>query len=637
MSTNFGLQMGDVVTAIGDVRTTVELSPNSVSQATEIVKTNINEFAKNGIIIDPHKYNKMNNEMNKFIRESVGNDALTQDIFMEKCIKPLKKNNIITSENLSQTMKTLSRSTYGYKPDKSIFFYMQLFNALNIILNTPAYYSILKSYNTNGTIVDLETFLNKCAELRIVENEVGSQTNLSYMDFMKKHSRWGITTNARLIQYANKLSGFYTALNDPAESNKKYLGFLNTVNSFHRKNTIKNIYTPKNKLNENNKLYEFIRVLKANGINTYEEYNSIFEHKTEKITLIKSGDITVQLETVDVYNFIPLFTTYYNDYRYPKTVSSTGSTSTPDSQFADKYPAIYKKTIPGISFVQSIGLFLSTFKELQFTTNGCFGHFINSLKNGPKYMINLLDPNQLHPTYKTDPANTPPILYQYYVTQNTRSGIQSFTTMTTTSSQNDSVFGIFQPILDPFIQLFKYTFPTTYKETFNATTGYLDSIRGMGVSDTNSIPISPTKTVNDSDLFAILSESIQNSSGSEKPLSMPEAVDLLRFFGSITLPVTQIDQVLTSIKQFGVTPNLICLYFKFIISDHKNNFQVTLNQFGVSCNLVWVHLKLICIYWKLVSSQHKNKFKVTLKIISSNIKINFGLLKINVYLLKINL
>jgi hypothetical protein len=64
--------------------------------------------------------------------------------------------------------------------------------------------------------------------------------------------------------------------------------------------------------------------------------------------------------------------------------------------------------------------------------------------------------------------------------------------------------------------------------------------------------------VNDSELFGILQESIQNISGSAgQTLTTNQAVDLLLFFKSINLPVTQIDQVLVDVKQFGVTPSTL--------------------------------------------------------------------------------
>lgn len=569
MSTNFGLENVDVITEISDNRNTIEVSPSTVEFAAEIVENNITEFEKNGFVIDRKIYDKMNDEMNKFIKESVGSGALSESIFIEKCINPLKKNNITTIANLQSTIGTLSK--YGYNSTKSIFLYMQKFNALNIILNTPEYNTILNNYDTYGQITDLEKFLNKCAELKIIENEDGSQSEFSYTYFMIKHTDWGITTNAQLIQYANKVSGFYTALNK-----EKYLRFLDTVNSFHWTNNTKNVNTP------NNKLDECIKTLQGAGINTYEDYISIFKYDKDKSTLIQSGDITLPLNTVDVYTFIDLFTTYYNKYRYPsipKQPPTTDSTTEPPPDnptiFAKKYPAIDQNTIPNISFIQSIGVFLSTFKELQFTNTGCFGYFIKSLISGPKYMINLLDRSTLE--------SKTPILYKYYVVQGGQ-GVQGFTTLTTnTNSRNNSVGGLFQRMMEPFTQLFNYTFSNTYIETLDtksSTDGYLDSIRRMGVSDTNKIPISPTKIVNDNDFFAILSDAINNGSGSGQPLTMNLAVQLLIFFSSIQLPVTQIEQVLVYIKQFGVTPSSMPDFINIISRcrlGSPDNFTMFLN------------------------------------------------------------
>lgn len=569
ISSNYGLEKTDSIQLIGDNNITVETNAATVVPVTAFAENNITEFANYGIIIDRDSYDKMNDEMNKFIRESIGSAALTKSLFEENCVKPLKKNNIVTSANLQSTITTLSK--YGYNSKKSIFFYMQKFNALNIILNTPEYNGILNSYAQYGNISDLETFLNKCAELKIVENLDETQAELSYNYFMIKHAPLGITTNARLVQYATKLTGFYTGLNK-----EKYLRFLDMVNSFHLKNDKQDINNPTNKLDE------FINTLREVGINTYEDYISVFQYNTDKSTFIHSGNITVKLTTVDVYTFIHLFKTYYNDYRYPpiqKNVASkesNESTPTPDIQFAEKYPAIHQNTIPGISIVQSIGTFLSTFKELKFTQDGCFGYFIQSLLNGPKYMIHLLDRSSLD--------KETPILYEYYVNEITRPIIQQFTTMTTTSSHNDSVFGIFQQILEPFTQLFKYTFPTIYKETFTdsgkTTAGYLDSIKQMGVSDTNIIPISPTKIVNDNEFFAILSDSINHGARSGQPLTMDKAVELLNFFSSIQLPVTQFDQVLVAVKQFGVTPASMSDFIKQITwckLGSPNNFTVFLD------------------------------------------------------------
>ena len=236
ISSNFGLENTDSIKLIGD-STTVETKASTVVQVTAFAENNITEFANYGIVIDRNSYDKMNDELNKYIKESIGSDALTKSLFEENCVNPLKKNNIVTSANLQSTIRTLSK--YGYNSNKSIFFYMQKFNALNIILNTPEYNGLLESYDEYGNIRDLETFLNKCAELKIIENLDGTQAELSYNYFMIKHAPLGITTNARLVQYATKLTGFYTGLNK-----EKYLRFLDTVNSFHLKNDKHEINNP---------------------------------------------------------------------------------------------------------------------------------------------------------------------------------------------------------------------------------------------------------------------------------------------------------------------------------------------------------------------------------------------------------
>lgn len=585
LSTNYGLENGDDIIEIVEqeckgvdnmYRQTIEgldVTPSTVTETANIVEKNIKLFADNGIVIDPTLFDKVNDELNKFIKESVGTSTFTKCIFIKQCATPLTKNNISTSAILVETINKLSK--YGYNKEKSIFFYLRKFNALNIILNTPEYNALLEKYDKYGKITNLETFLNKCFELKIMENADGTQTKFSYNYFMIKHNEFGIDSNARLVDYVNKLKGFYTALNK-----EKYMLFLDCVNSFHLANTTKNINTSNNKLNE------FIKTLQDAGINTYEEYTSVFKYENNESTQIQTGDIIVKLTSMDVYTFIEAFKRYYNQYRHlpdqQTQQNTTDETTTNDNSkpkpysaiFAEKYPAINENTIPTVSLTQSISIFLTTFRALQFSQNGCFGYFIQSLLNGPKYMLNLLDINPVD--------NNNPVLYNFYV-QTVKNG---FTIM---NSDDESYYDLFhyhsmvtplykiiehlnksfllvpvfsQKIISPFTQIFSNTYKETLTKNVFTTSGYLNSIKALGVTNTNAIMISPTKKVNDVEFLAILEDTITPDSGSFKTDSistqpdnqtMGKIVELLSFFGSIQLPVNQIDQVLKSIKEFGVT------------------------------------------------------------------------------------
>lgn len=570
LGNNFNLKPHDKLQSIEGLTEGLEVTPSNVQTITKIASNNILLFEQNGILIDRKMFDKVNDELNKFIKESVGNAPFTKSIFVEQCAIPLKKNNIVTSANLVDTISALS--TYGYNTNKSIFFYLQKFNALNIILNTPAYNALLAKYNKYGNITDLETFLNKCAELKIIENVDGTQTEFSYEYFMIKHAHLGITTNTQLIEYINRLNGFYTALNK-----EKYTLFLDMVNSFHVNNPIVRITSP------NNKLDEFIKILRETGINTYDEYITIFQYETDNSTIIKSGNVNVKLTSIDVYTFMNIFKTYYNKYRYPpksfinSPPSGTETLPEPSVLFAEKYPAINQNTIPSISLTQSIRVFLSTFRELQFTQNGCFGYFIKSLINGPKYMLNLLDVN---------PVDEPnPILYNYYI-QTTTNG---FSTMNSTT---DSYYVVFQRMISPFTQLFWNTHTETFNPESSTTTGYLNALKESGVTDTNAIAISPTKTVNDREFLTILIDSITpySDSGSVQVngQSMIKAVELLSFFGSLQLPVHQFDRVLKSIKRFGVTTTNLTNFtgqigdFKLGSYDNFNTFLDIMVKLNVS-------------------------------------------------------
>jgi len=615
LSTNYGLENGD---DLYEIEGFVDVSPSTVKVSAEIVENNIKLFESNGIVIDRKIFDKVNDELNKFIKESVGTATFTKSIFIEQCATPLTKNNIFTSAILVETINKLSK--YGYNTEKSIFFYLRKFNALNIILNTPAYNTLLENYDNYGKIANLETFLNKCYELKIMENEDGTQSEFSYNYFMIKHRGFGIDSNTRLVDYVNKLSGFYTALNKA-----KYMIFLDCVNSFHLTNSTKNINTP------NNKLDEFIKTLRDAGINTYEEYTSMFKYENNESTQIQSGDISVKLTSMDVYTFIGLFKTYYNEYRFPpdlpkSPITSVGTTTgnqepKPYSTlFAEKYPAINQNTIPTISLIQAIGLFLTTFRSLQFSENGCFGYFIKSLINGPKYMLNLLETNPVD--------NTNPILYNFYV-QTVKNG---FTIM---SSGDDSYYDLFQKIISPFTQLFSNTYVKTaglvevgvrgtgedlsskvLKESLtnnvSITTGYLNSIKALGVTDTNAIMISSTKKVNDVEFLAILVDAISPGSQSVVERNQPDnqsmvkIVELLSFFGSIQLPVIQIDQVLKSIKEFGVSTSSL--------TDFTG--QIAGYKLGISANFITFLDKLV-------------KLKVTMSSLpnfTNNLK-NFGFVR----------
>lgn len=581
LSTNYGLENGDDIIEIVEQegfdnmhRQTIEgldVSPSTVKETANIVEKNIKLFTDNGIVIDPTLFDKVNDELNKFIKESIGTSPFTKSIFIEQCATPLTKNNISTSAILVETINKLSK--YGYNKEKSIFFYLRKFNALNIILNTSAYNALLENYDKYGKIANLETFLNKCFELKIMENADGTQAEFSYNYFMIKHPPFGIYSNARLIDYANKISGFYTALNKA-----KYMMFLDCVNSFRLANTARYINR------QNNKLDEFIKTLRDAGINTYEEYASMFKYENNESTQIQSGDIIVKLTSMDVYTFMGLFKTYYNQYRYPP-ITSDGTTPGNNQEpkpystlFAEKYPAINENTIPTISLIHAIGIFLTTFRTLQFSENGCFGYFIKSLINGPKYMVNLLETNPVD--------NTNPILYNFYV-QNVKSG---FTVM---NSGEDSYYDLFQKIISPFTQLFS----NTSKETFvSTTTGYLNSIKALGVTDTNAIMISPTKKVNDVEFLSILADAISPGSARTPDSvdvltqskdneitqpdnkSMAKIVELLSFFGSIQLPVIQIDQVLKSIKEFGVSTSSLT-DFTGQIADYKLGSSANFSTF----------------------------------------------------------
>ena len=420
----------------------------------------------------------------------------------------------------------------------------------------------------------METFLNKCADLKIIENADGTPAEFSYEYFMIKHAPLGITTNTLFVEYANKIGRFYRASNK-----EKYMTFLDTVDTFRSTNTNRNM------TRTNSKLDEFIKTLRDAGIYTYDEYTSVFQYESNQSTIIQSGDVVVKLTSMDVYTFMQLFKTYYNKYRHPPNPPVVPTSSVdgkepetppplPSVLFAEKYPSINQTRIPAISLTQSIRTFLSTFRELQFTQNGCFGYFIQSLINGPKYMIHLMDVN---------PVDKPnPILYKYYI-QTTKSG---FATM---NSSSESYYDVFQRMISPFTQLFW----NTYTESFTAsstTAGYLAALKDAGVTNINAIVISPTRTVNDTEFLKILIDSITpvSGSGESNNQSMTKAVELLSFFGSIQLPIHLFDNVLKSIKQFGVSSSNLTEFtghigdFKLGSHDNFKTFLDTLVRLNVT-------------------------------------------------------
>lgn len=576
VTTNYGIPKNSEVVKVGfQTIEGLEVSTSNVVDVVSSIENNIKLFEKYGIFIDRNSYDILNREMIKYKNERFGRARITNLTFIRQFIFPLKRNGIIKIQILVDTINTLRK--YGYNSNRSIYFYIRRFNALNIYFNKPIFAANLKVYDSyridgNKIIDNLETFLNNCLYLKTFDNKDGSEGEFSYSYFMTKHKEWGITTTRIFDNYVRLLRRFYSPLkwrnkNDQGmiKANKaKYLLFIDTINAFRSSNTNKNI------TKRDNKIHEFFKTLKNVGVRTYEEYISLFEYKNPNLTMIQcDNNITVKISSMDMYTFITYFKKYYNEYRYPSQPTAK-ITAEDIAKFAENNPRIVEHTIPTRSLITAVSIFITTFKDLQFTTNGCFGYFINSILSGNKYMINLLPYNPL------DTSN--PILFKFYI----ETPIQKNGFTTLDSSVSDYYYELIRQIFEPITQLFSSPYKESYTETEQTTIGYSNALKSLGVTDLLNIQISSTETITDRDFLVRLSETIRSTGSNTKPLTMEKATELLNFFSSIQLPIIKIDGVLKSIREFGVSPENLneftkqVSYFKVGSSD---NFAILLDLF----------------------------------------------------------